>query len=73
MVKKRTGNGQGWVCPVCGAGLSPYMSFCPLCTRFQGQCGEIKGGAGEEEKEASFPLTQEILEEYLNGGKEEVG
>lgn len=21
----------GWICPVCHGGVSPYMSFCPMC------------------------------------------
>lgn len=27
---------QGWKCPDCGNVLSPYMSFCPFCSRSGG-------------------------------------
>jgi hypothetical protein len=27
--KKQTTGLQGWICPVCGAGLSPYTTMCP--------------------------------------------
>jgi len=23
----------GWVCPVCGAGISPFVPICPNCSR----------------------------------------
>ncbi len=31
---------QGWVCPVCGVGLSPFISICPCRNpRFNAQIG----------------------------------
>ena len=25
---------QGWVCPVCGAGVSPFVEVCPNCRKY---------------------------------------
>lgn len=22
---------KGWVCPVCGRGIAPWMTYCPFC------------------------------------------
>ena len=30
---------MGWVCPVCGSGLSPYVSICPCQTKWEVTCG----------------------------------
>ena len=27
--KRGIGGAVGWVCPVCGRGMSPYVNFCP--------------------------------------------
>lgn len=32
-VKKETSKNIGWICPVCGAGLSPFITVCP-CKAF---------------------------------------
>lgn len=30
---------MGWVCQVCGSGLSPYVSICPCQTKWEVTCG----------------------------------
>lgn len=25
------GGNYGWICPICGATVAPYMTYCPLC------------------------------------------
>ena len=30
---------QGWICPVCGRGLAPWVSVCPCNDKFEVTCG----------------------------------
>ena len=25
---------QGWICPICGAGVSPFVEVCPNCRKY---------------------------------------
>lgn len=27
----------GWICPVCGSGVSPYQNVCPNCVKYRQQ------------------------------------
>lgn len=33
----------GWICPKCGAVLSPSTQECPYCTPYKATCGTISG------------------------------
>ena len=24
---------RGWICPICGTPISPYIDYCPICTK----------------------------------------
>lgn len=28
-------NRDGWICPICGTPISPYIDYCPICTKKQ--------------------------------------
>lgn len=29
------GSYQGWICPICGTPISPYIDYCPICAKKQ--------------------------------------
>ena len=47
---------MGWICPVCGASLSPFIAACPVC----------HGKKQEDITEIKKPKAEagEILDEY---------
>ena len=53
---------QGWICPVCGRGLAPWVSFCPC------QGSEIKVTYGTKTEEELYGLQgyYDLLEKKMN-------
>ena len=61
-----TGGLMGWICPKCGAVMSPFQSCCVKCTsNWESTCGtglEISHSSGEH---TNTPYTT-----HCNGGNE---
>lgn len=60
------GKQEGWICPVCGRGLSPWTSFCP-CQGFE---MKITYGTStvtnNEELNRLFELNDQRVEEMIS-------
>lgn len=55
----------GWICPKCGAVMSPFVSFCPNCTK---QNFEITCAADNSNIKNSFDVQQ-----FIGGRKDKLG
>lgn len=58
------GKQEGWICPVCGRGLSPWTSFCPCQSDFKITYGAGTGGDVDlSEYQDMMYRMQKVLDE----------
>lgn len=58
------GKQEGWICPVCGRGLSPWTSFCPCQSDFKITYGTSTGGDVDlSEYQDMMDRIQKVLDE----------
>jgi ribosomal protein L37AE/L43A len=55
----------GWICPKCGAVMSPYESFCPNCTQ---RNWEVTCTTGTNNIKSNFDVNQ-----FIGGRKDKYG
>jgi hypothetical protein len=56
---------MGWICPKCGAVMSPYTDFCPNCTKrnFEITCSS---STGTPAKQLGFASNTQVTEKENN-------
>lgn len=59
------GGMYGWICPKCGAVMSPFISFCPNCTKHN---FEITCSSENSNIKSSFDVQQ-----FIGGRKDKLG
>lgn len=55
----------GWICPKCGSVVSPFVSFCPNCTKHN---FEITCSSENSNIKSSFDVQQ-----FIGGRKDKLG
>ena len=66
------GQQRGWICPICGRALAPWVSMCP-CTSSKNSYGtDTDSGSSKtvEELEELFRLNDTRVAEMINFSKE---
>ena len=61
----QVGGLYGWICPKCGAVMSPFTSFCPNCTQ---RNWEVTCATGTNSTKSNFDVNQ-----FIGGRKDKLG
>jgi hypothetical protein len=62
----------GWICPVCGCGLSPWAMACP-CTKTHTQGGPYPPKPWRPQEDAPYIVTSafDLASQFVNEAREQ--
>lgn len=62
----------GWICPKCGAVMSPYESYCPNCTKRNWEITCTTAGTADISKQSNIKSDFNVYD-FIGGRKDKLG